>query len=76
MKQISVRLCDEVEKECDELKDLYNVSYSVLCENLIRQEYHKIKCDPKMKKGLETINMLKATFENLEKELDKAGYKK
>lgn len=71
-----VRVDSDVKAELEFLAGLYQTSQNDVVNNLIRAEYNKYKEDPKLKKMLDTMNSVKLQFEEMQKQLDEAGFKK
>lgn len=75
-KNLTVRLDDDVYNELDTLCEMFSVSKNELIVNLIRNEYHKYKEDPKIALVLKQAADLQETLKKYQKELDAAGLKK
>lgn len=69
MKTFSIRLEDDVYEELEFLRNvIFSRSKSSVIEGLIRQEYHKHKSDPRMKKAIESIEQIKSIVEGMKNE--------
>ena len=69
MKAFSARFDDDVYSELEEISQMTGQSKNAVLNIIIREKYHTINGDPKVKKAFEQLSELKATFERMSAEL-------
>ena len=75
MRKITIRFEDDVANELDYLSAAYKVSKNEVINALVRAEYNKFESDPKFKVAIEQFHKIKETFEQVNSELNAAGFK-